>query len=1086
MSQLNIYRASAGSGKTYTLTGEFLNLVFKDPLSYKHILAVTFTNKATDEMKSRILKEIHIISSGSKSPYAKELCKANHLNSEELKIRAKEILNRLLHDYSRFSVTTIDSFFQKIVRSFTREIGLQMGYNIELDQGRVLSDVIDLLLQDVDSDHQLRNWLSSFAESKIRDGKTWNFKQDVLTLGREVFKEDFQNFSKKLVKKLSDKQFLSVYRKTLNEIKEDFEQFFASKGNEALRIMETRSLGIADFSYGKTGVTGYLAGLGKAGKYEPGARARAAIDTPKKWVASKASKEIKLAVEEAVAGGLNDILKEVVSYYDEQSMLYNSTEKTLSYIYTLGILTDLSKKVREYSEDENIFLLSDASRLLRDIIGKNDSPFIYEKIGNVYKHFMIDEFQDTSSMQWDNFRPLVGNSLAEDEHSLVVGDVKQSIYRWRNGDWKLLANRLDSDFKGFGVNALSLNHNWRSAANVIDFNNSIFALGAQILQNAYNDSIPSEISDRMEDEKQKILSAYRDVYQHFPQKNESLKGYVKAHFLENENELDWSEQVLAELPLKIEELQASGYHAKDIAILVRNGKEGGLVADSLMHYRASENAKEDINYDVISNDSLYLKNSSSVNFLMHVLHYLVYPEDKINIGFLKQEYSLYITEQTNCTSDDLYEYCNHNQFNSIFPEEFLENINELKRQPLYDLTEKLIKLFNLNLNSNEFPFLEAFQDLVLGFTKSDSPDLNSFVQFWEERKDKEVISVSDEQDAIRIMTIHKSKGLEFKAVILPFANWDLDNTRHTNILWCQPKVEGFNRLDVLPVRYSSSLKDTIYYQEYFEEKLQSYIDNLNLLYVAQTRAEEVFVSYSPVNKNKDLKTVADLLLFVFRNANNYSTDFFGNSIIAIADYWNEEDKCLEIGDLPSIRSDKKKLPSSKNKEYPAALLDDRLKLRSHSADYFDFSRAESVESFSPVSRGNILHQLFQLIEYADDIEKAVEQLKFEGKLDEAQADEVQEFAKELLSEPKVEEWFSKNWKVINERDILKGKGEVYRPDRVILKGNKAIVIDYKFGKKKTKAHEKQVAQYKNLLEALGMEEVEAYLLYGKLSEIVSV
>jgi ATP-dependent exoDNAse (exonuclease V) beta subunit len=1086
MSQLNIYRASAGSGKTYTLTGEFLHLVFNDPLSYKNILAVTFTNKATDEMKSRILKEIHVISSGKKSPYEKQLCEQNKLNSHELRKRANEILNRLLHDYSRFSVTTIDSFFQKVVRSFTREIGLQMGYNIELDQGRVLSDVVDLLLQDVDNDKQLRNWLSSFAESKIRDGKTWNFKQDILTLGGEVFKEDFQNFSNQLVEKLSDKKFLSSYRKILNEIKEEFEQFFALKGEEAIRIMENHSLHIADFSYGKAGVAGYLAALGKGGKFEPGARARTAIDTPKKWVASKAGKETKIAVENAISSGLNEILKSVVGYYDEQSMLYNSTEKTLGYIYTLGILTDLSKKIREFSENENIFLLSDASRLLRNIIGSNESPFIYEKIGNVYKYFMIDEFQDTSSMQWDNFRPLVGNSLAEDQHSLVVGDVKQSIYRWRNGDWKLLANQLDTDFKEFGVKGLSLNYNWRSSRNVINFNNAIFALGAQILQNNYNASIPSEITDRMEDEKQKIVDAYKDVFQHLPQKKGDKPGYVQALFLEKENESDWTEQVLENLPIKIEDLQNRGYKARDIAILVRNGKEGGLVADTLMAYRASEKARQNVNYDVISNDSLYLKNSSVVNFLMHLLDYLVYPDNKINIGFLKQEYSLYVKENTDISCDELYAIDEENLFKFVFPQEFQENVDELKRQPLYDLTEKLIKMFGLNQNTEDYPFLEAFQDLVLGFTKSDSPDLNSFVQYWDERKDKEVISVSDEQDAIRIMTIHKSKGLEFKAVILPFANWDLDNTRHTNILWCQPKVEGFDILDVLPVRYSSTLRDTIYYQEYFEEKLQSYIDNLNLLYVAQTRAEEVFVSYSPITKNKNLKTVADLLLFAFRSAKEFSTDFYANTIISLTDNWNEEEKYFELGELPPPVQEIKQSLKEKSIEYPASLLDDRLKLRSHSADYFDFSGAESVESFSPVSRGNILHQLFQLIEYAEDVNKAVEQLKFEGKLDEKQANEVEQFAKNLLSEPKVSEWFSKEWEVVNERDILKGNGEVFRPDRVIRKGKNAIVIDYKFGKKKLKSHEKQVEVYKKLVQSLGFDEVEGYVLYGKLSEIIAV
>ncbi|WP_372753599.1 UvrD-helicase domain-containing protein [Labilibaculum sp.] len=1087
MSELSIYRASAGSGKTYTLTKEYLNLVFEDPLNYKSILAVTFTNKATDEMKSRIIKEIYLLSKSAPSNYVRDLKEKYHLNAQEVEERAREILNRLLHDYSRFSVTTIDSFFQKVVRSFTREIGLQMGYNIELDQRRVLNEVADLLFSDVDADPQLRTWLTDFAESKIREGKNWNFKQEILEVGNEVFKEDFKNFSDQLIHKLSDKKFLASYRRTLKEIKDEFEAFFSHIGDDSRRIISQHALDVSEFSYGKSGVAGYLAGLGKEGKLEPGIRARSAVDHPDKWTTGKASSTTKQAVTEAFGAGLNDLLKKAINQYDEQSMLYKSTDKTLSYIYTLGILTDLSKKVNEYSESENIFLLSEASRFLRSIIGENDTPFIYEKIGNVYKHFMIDEFQDTSSMQWESFRPLVSNSLAEDKHSLVVGDVKQSIYRWRNGDWKILSEQLDQDFEGFGVHGMTLNYNWRSSKNVIDFNNAVFALGSQILQNDFNASIPAEIADALQDEQQKIAGAYQDVYQHFPEGKDRFPGYVNAKFIEKDSDSDWIEKVLEDLPLRIEHFQEMGYQARDISILVRNGKEGGQVADALMAYRASEMAKEGINYDVISNDSLYLKNSSVVNFLVHLLNFFVHPDDQINLGFLKQEYQVYLKACALDDSDALYHISkNENAFDELFPQEFTANVSELKRQALYDLVEKLIQIFALNRRAQDFPFLEAFQDLVLGFTKTDAPDLNSFVNYWEERKNKEVISLSDQQDAIRIMTIHKSKGLEFKVVILPFCNWDLDNARHTNILWCQPKLEGFNLLDVLPVRYGSGLKETIYYEEYFSEKLHSYIDNLNLLYVALTRAEEVFISYSPLSPKRDLKNVADLLLMAFENSDNYSSDFNGNKIVSLHEYWQKEELCFELGELKMRASEGEPQVKEKRNEYPAFLLDDRLKLRSHSADYFDFSEAESVETFSPVSRGNILHQLFQVIEYGDDVDKAVSLLQFEGKLDKIQAEEVTLFAKELLSDDRVAEWFSKDWTVVNERDILLGNGKVQRPDRVIYKGKEAVVIDFKFGKKKRKEYNKQIAGYKKLVQELGFDKVRAFVLYGKLSEIEEV
>lgn len=1089
MSSLNIYRASAGSGKTYTLTREYLKLVFEEALNYRSILAVTFTNKATDEMKSRILKEIYILSKGDKSPYASELMELNQLNSKGLQVKAKEILNRLLHDYSRFSVTTIDSFFQKVVRSFTREIGLQMGFNIELDQRKVLNEVVDLLFLDVDEDAQLRSWLSDFAESKIREGKTWNFKADILEVGTEVFKEDFMNFDQVLIKKLSDKNFLNAYRKALKQIKDDFENTLKEIGAKAISLIENQGLSITDFAYGKAGFANYFYKLQAGDMAEPGARVLAAIDNPDKWTSAKASSDLKTAVSTAYSVGLGDLLKKAVEFFNNESHLYFSTDKTLKYIYTLGILTDISKKIKAFTEDENLFLLSDASRLLRSIIGTNDTPFVYEKIGNVYKHFMIDEFQDTSSMQWDNFRPLVSNSLAEDNRSLVVGDVKQSIYRWRNGDWKLLAEQLDVDFKNQGVEGLTLDKNWRSSKNVINFNNALYAIASQALQNDYNNDIPQGLQDKLGVEQARILNAYSDVYQDYPGGDAKCPGYVKANMLKIEKGEKWGERVLELLPSQIEDIQAKGYKAADMAILVRNGREGAMIANKLMSYRNSDSAISGVNYNVISNDSLYLKNSSVISFLTHLLKYFIYPDDKINLGYLLQEYSLYLKEVSPDNLDDIFAQSEdpNDIFKGLFPVEFTENFSLLKRQALFDLVEKLIAIFDLNKRTTDFPYLEAFQDLVLGFSRSDSPDLNSFVDYWEERKDKEVISVSDHQDAIRILTIHKSKGLEFKAVLLPFCDWDLDDVKHTKILWCQPELEGFNNIDVLPIRYGSDLKQTIYYKEYFAEKLQAYIDNLNLLYVATTRAEEILITYSPLPTNDKFSKISHLLFYIFENAAKYSIDFGGKEIINLNSNWNAEGSCFKLGELVQMERELVDDESEQEMiEYPASMLDDRLKLRSHAADYFDFSEAASIDSFAPVNRGNILHGLFQNIKYIEDIDAAISQLKFEGKLDDLQAIEVKEMVDVLFKKTQISEWFSKDWRVINERDILLGDGNTLRPDRVIVKDDEAIVIDYKFGKKKEKSHMTQVGAYKRLLEKMNFKKVSAFILYGKLDEIIEV
>lgn len=1090
MSKLNIYRASAGSGKTYTLTGEYLKLLFKDPLNYRSILAVTFTNKATDEMKSRILKEIDDLAKGRDSGYASELMEINKVSASELQKTAKLILGKLLHDYSRFSVTTIDSFFQKVVRSFTREIGLQMGFKVELDQRGVMDQVIDNLFLDVDNDDNLRKWLIRFAESKIKEGKSWNFKKDILELGDEVFKEDFKTFDKALIHKLSDKKFLASYRSVLQEVKDDFEKYFLNIGEQVREIISQQGLSVDDFAYGKSGVAGYLSRLGRGGDYAPGKRVREAVDNPEKWTSKKAPTSVKVAVDTVLGSGLNELTRQAVNYYDEQFMVYNSAGKTLSYIYMLGIMTDISRKITEYTSEENILLLSDSSRLLKEIIGSNDAPFIYEKIGNIYQHFMIDEFQDTSRMQWDNFRPLVENSLATGQHSMVVGDVKQSIYRWRNGDWKLLADQLEVDFQALGVNSRHLDYNWRSYRNVIGFNNAFYSLASHVVQEHYNGDMPDILHDSLKDERKKITSAYEDVCQRFPSNSKKTGGYVEARFITSGDDKGWMDQVLEDLPHKIEQLQDKGYRAGDIAILVRKASEGRAVADRMMRHKNGTESKSGYNYDVISNDSLYLKNSPIIGFLVHLLQYFSTPDDPINRAFIIQEYYSYIREEDFSDPDKLYELMGDydDDFKSMLPREFVDGVESLKRLPLYDMVEELLSLFELNNNPQEYTYLQSFQDLVLGFSQGEAPDLASFLEWWDEYKDKQVISPGDNQDAIRIMTIHKSKGLEFKAVILPFCGWELDNNPlHSNILWCRPGVEGFNRLDVLPIRYGSALKETIYYREYYQEQLQAFVDNLNLLYVATTRAEKVLLIYSPAPspKAKGLKSVSDVMYFVFNNAQNFALTS-SVPLIPLGDGWSDENKCFKLGDLSQESSDIKAEQKLTLSHYPVHLLDDRLKLKYHAGEYFDFSVKESVDEIAPISRGNILHELFQLIRYKDDLEPALRKLQFEGKLDGNQVVEARNIASKLLNEDQVGAWFTRDWTVINERDILLGQGDTMRPDRVMVKGDVAVVVDYKFGKKKQKSYLKQVKKYMELLKQMGYSSVEGYLLYGQLEEVVKV
>lgn len=1077
MSKLNIYKASAGSGKTFTLTREYIKLLFEDTNNFRQILAVTFTNKATDEMKSRILKEINRLSKGEESAYYNDLIGLANNNPQLLQAKAQELLYTILHNYSWFSVTTIDSFFQKIVRAFARETGLQMGFNIELDHDRVLNNVTEKLFSAVDKNKDLKNWLIGFAEKNIQDGKSWNLKNSIGKLSREIFKEDYKQFDAILIEKLKDKAFLKAYREVLQSFANKYTSFMQEQGNKALDILAGQGLKTTDFPYGKSGFGNYFTKIthaSKAADYQPGKRVLDALDNPDKWATAKTSVAIKTSID-AIYPDLNTVLNDVVDFYNINSHMYNSISLILEYIHTLGILTDISKHIREFADEENVFLISDAAHLLNSIIGQNHSPFIYEKTGVNYKHFMIDEFQDTSGMQWTNFKPLVENSLSEDNYSLIVGDVKQSIYRWRNGDWNLLENKLEHDFSELGTNVQSLNYNWRSKKDVIRFNNSIFHYSAHILQAIYNNEIPDIVEDNLIEEKGQITRAYSTSYQAIPP-NSNNGGHVKIEFIENEKEYRWEDKIIEQLPSKIKSLQDRGYRAGDIAILVRKADEGRRVADRLMEFK-NQNNEKGYNFDFISNDSLFLKHSPAIKLIINSINFLQNPSEKLHMAGIIAENSYYskkdsIVDHLFTDIDDIFE--------KQLPDNFLSSIEELKRMPLYELTERIIDIFQLSSRQEYFPYLQAFQDMISDYSNQNGSDVRLFMDWWEEQKDKRVISVSEDQDAIKILTIHKSKGLEFKLVIMPFCSWELDAQKPQRIIWCKPEEEGINQLDILPVTYGTSLSDTVFYKEYFKERLKAYIDNLNLLYVAFTRAEEELITLCPMpnNKKDKISRISDLIYYSLSNHKSFPT--FDNSLeyTDLEKGWKKEDGIYESGEEKEVVKENTETDNSLClNEYTSIALNNRLKLKYHSQDYFEFSDSEELEDFSPISRGNLMHEVFKNIVSVKDINTSVEKLEFEGKISSYQATRLVDDITRLTSSEQTREWFSEKWQVINERDIILKNGKVYRPDRVIVKDNRAIIIDYKTGKEHRKTYETQVKTYIKALKEIGYLDIEGYIWY---------
>ena len=574
---LTVYRASAGAGKTHKLTGEYLTLLFTGPGAFRRILAVTFTNKATDEMKTRIVDELYNLASGRKSDYVELLKSTYSLTEVQVRKQAAKILIDILHDYSAFNISTIDRFFQQTMRAFTREIGLQGGYGIEMDQELVLTTAIDNLLSDLEKPESkdLLGWLLRFAEDKIESGGEWNLRKDIMALSREVFKESYKAFSEAVGRDIEDKKALEDYKNELYGIIRSVEATAKELGERGLAILNKYGLKVTDFKGGSRSPLTLLDRLVQGEMKEPSATFIGLADNLDGCFTKTVSLGTRQIIGCAFEDGLNDCIKGIISLFDNLTA-YNTAREIVRYYYTLGILTDVSRQIAAYREEKNVMLIADTTELLSKVIEGSDAPFIYEKTGTHVDHYMIDEFQDTSGMQWNNFRPLIEESLAHSRDNLIVGDVKQSIYRFRNSDWKLLDEQVQADFSPEVVHEETLKDNWRSCRNIVEFNNALFTTLPGVLQTVYNEAL--SVSSLSEEQRAafftKIMSAYDKSFQQVPPPFMQKDGHVRIEFLSGDDEKDWKEEALGRLPGVLEKLQDNGYALKDIAILVRTNQEG--------------------------------------------------------------------------------------------------------------------------------------------------------------------------------------------------------------------------------------------------------------------------------------------------------------------------------------------------------------------------------------------------------------------------------------------------------------------------------------------------------------------------------
>lgn len=1085
---LNIYRASAGSGKTYRLTQDYIHLLFdpKKERAHRRILAVTFTNKATDEMKTRILKELHALSQGGKSDYREGLMAKFHMDEDAVNVRAKHILTTILHDYSSFSISTIDRFFQQVIRSFARDIGVHGGYNLELDNTSTLEQSVDNLFLDLSKDEnkQLLQWLTAYAEERIEQSENWNMRSNIMDLGKEIFKESYQHKAEDTNRKLHEREFLSNYRKSLRDIKTTFEAKVKQTATDGLNVMARNGLTHEDFAYKTTNVLEKLVN----GKLEISNRFIGFADDVTNCYTKSKPQDVKSAIESAYNSGLGKCFQQIVELLSIDIVTYNSAVMVLKHINTLGILSDLAVQIKQLTDEQNTMLISDSNMLLNKIIDNSDTPFVYEKTGITIDNFMIDEFQDTSTLQWKNFHPLMSNSLSAGKFNLVVGDVKQSIYRWRNSDWKLLDEQILTDFRSEQIHEENLETNWRSDKNIIDFNNSFFRRAASLLQSKLNENLQAvlPVYPALEALTHKIEHAYANIHQQASTK--AGTGRVEVRFIAaDENEDGWKAESLERLPSMLEELQGRGYRPSDICILVRKNDEEQQVIHRLLNYKTTPEAKSDVCYDIMGNEGLLIGAAASVRFVLGVLQLFVNPADSIQQTIVNYEYA---RGRQNKSENEALNTCfsmptsNENVFSFLFTNEENERLKEVQHSSLYDMVEQIISLFDIGNWHNEAVFVQAFQDVVFRYTTGKTADLNSFLIWWKKNGGKQCISTPDNQSAMRIMTVHKSKGLDFRVVIMLFCDWDLDS-RMRNILWCEPTVAPFNELPLLPIEYGSKLGQSIFAENYFDEQMHLFIDSLNVAYVAFTRAKNELICMAPAPKKEvesldKINSLSALLTACF----SVETPGLDAEIIPLSKAYDEVSKVFSLGEsTPIIYKDV--LDSGSNEKinnYPSVSSSDRLRIRHQSLDYL-LENQQLTDS--RLNYGLIMHDILRNITRKSDQQKAIQGMVREGRINEKESKTVEQEMEKFWNLPGTENWFAEDVRVLNETTILIQTGEQYRPDRVIIKGNEATIVDYKFGDKESKTYIQQVKQYMNLIAEMGYQ-TSGFVCYVSLGKVEKV
>lgn len=1071
---LTVYKASAGSGKTFTLTVEYIKMLIANPSCYKSILAVTFTNKATEEMKSRILSQLYGIWKrlpDSRS-YTDKICADMGISENMVATRAGAALIQMLHNYNYFRIETIDSFFQSVLRNLARELDLTANLRIELNDKQIEQTVVDDMIDNLRSNDQVLVWIMQYINDNITDDKGWNIIKSIKDFGTNIFKDFYKSNSKALSKALESQEFFNDYTSTLqrllkvaeNNIVNASAAFYSMLCEEDINEAELKSNATSYFKKQKESIL-------PTDDYEHSKTYADAHDNVYAWIKKSMKDKSRLEYLKCVTED------SIMPFYNKTENLrkrawneYQSSLQILRHMHQLRLLGSIDRMVHESNADNNRFLLSDTQYLLHTLIRDNDTPFIFEKIGTQISNIMIDEFQDTSSVQWQNFKVLLDECLshAPTGGSMIVGDVKQSIYRWREGDWRLL-NDIDKQFSRQTdlLEMRRLQTNYRSESDIIAFNNAFFDAAIKAECTTMKDTCPDHIH--------LLAQAYDDVRQDIPDSKRSPSGRVELTILpsrSDDDDYDSDERMLQITTDTIARLLDNGVSVSDIAILVRSNRSIPPIASYITSHIDGVR--------VVSDEAYRLDSSIAVNMIIWTLKLLLHPDDEIMQANIACFHAHYLSRQQSGST-----FINAAWARSLTSRLLLSD-SQLTSMPLFEMVEHIQRMFHLCDIEGQSAFLCAFFDQINKYATDNPSDIEGFIEQWDSTICSKTIQ-ADDVEGIRILTIHKSKGLEFDNVIIPYCDWKLSTP---DTIWCEPKGEPWDRLPLVPITNSlKKMRGTIFEGDCREEAFQNCVDNMNILYVAFTRASRnLFVIGKHANSQfrsalieQCLPTVAQSLEgAVLDESDAGGETHFSYGTLSVADHHaaNGTSDNVFKADVAKVKLRFKSYAS--NVEFR------------QSNDSQEFVKSDDDKQTSYIKTGNLMHSIFANIKTTADIDKVIKDYAERGLLSstDISASQLRQMIDRRLQNTLAASWFEPGWQIYNECTILShdpvsGKMKENRPDRVLMRDGHVVVIDFKFGSKKAQ-HITQVGLYMSLLRQMGWKDVCGYLWYFYTNDIVPV